>query len=758
LRALSKPLAFLLTALVSLLSVVPTFPNQLDKRLQNLAARAQDRATWPLLRRLAATLPDAERRGRAYLVLGYREYDSGEFEAATGDLRSAAETQFSLADHARYYWGEAAYQAGQSSQAIAALEDFTARFPASTLRVAVVEVLTKSLLQVGQPDRALQILTAEAQVRQRPELAVLLAQAYRDSQKPEGAARIFQDIYYAFPLSSQAEAAREALAQLQTELGAGYPEPSEETQTARADIFAGRSRWQEALDEYAGLLESLPRSPLASRWRLGRARCLIRLGQTDSAIDLLTNGIKPTPDVDPQRLGLLVDAYFRKSDREAAEIVLDQLRKLYPQSLSYATALDAFGNHHVRQGDWTTAARYYQSLAETFHQTAEGREAHWRLMWSYYLDGDLNRAREGFVQHLTRYPGSSHVPGALYWLARIEEQRGATGDAMALYAFLRQRFVQSYYAVQAGRRVRELQESSTGPGNPVPTAPSASELAQRIAPRGAPALRPCETTPPSAELQPFLVLTDLNLPELAVQYATAKLSDSAEAVELRLALSRLFAAQRKPALALFEARRVAPRYMDFELDDLPEEYWLLLYPQEYLSLVKRYARASNLETHLVLGLIRQESAFNPRATSVANARGLMQILPQTVSRNRRGRARAARRLYNPAYNIQFGTRHLRGLLTNLGAVPEQALAAYHAGESRVKSWLSTRTFQEPPEFLETIPIPSTRAYVEAVLRDAGIYRQLLDPSAKYASCRQGPGQRSTPTTAVNFVIGRDEER
>ena len=137
----------------------------------------------------------------------------------------------------------------------------------------------------------------------------------------------------------------------------------------------------------------------------------------------------------------------------------------------------------------------------------------------------------------------------------------------------------------------------------------------------------------------------------------------------------------------------------------------------------------------MLGLIRQESAFNPQARSVANARGLMQILPSTVSNTRRGKNLAARRLLEPEYNIKFGTQYLRGRLSVLDEVPEQAVAAYHAGEARVKQWRSQSNFQEPAEFLESIPIPSTRVYVEAVLRDAALYRGLLDSSAQFAKCQ-----------------------
>jgi len=113
----------------------------------------------------------------------------------------------------------------------------------------------------------------------------------------------------------------------------------------------------------------------------------------------------------------------------------------------------------------------------------------------------------------------------------------------------------------------------------------------------------------------------------------------------------------------------------------------------------------------------------------------MQILPQTASRSRRGRAREARKLFDPAYNVRFGCRYLRDLLKASEGSFERALAAYHAGDFRVKDWLGKNSFREPAEFTEAIPIPATHAYVEAVLRDAAIYRQLLSGTAKFARCR-----------------------
>ena len=66
--------------------------------------------------------------------------------------------------------------------------------------------------------------------------------------------------------------------------------------------------------------------------------------------------------------------------------------------------------------------------------------------------------------------------------------------------------------------------------------------------------------------------------------------------------------------------------------------------------------------------------------------------------------------------------------------PELAMAAYNAGDFRVRDWLSKATFPEPVMFVESIPIPATRAYVELVLRDREVYRQLLTGSPQFAEC------------------------
>ena len=709
----------------------------LGGRLRQLAARAAEKRNWAPLRHYAESAPDSERRGQAYLVLGYREYEAAEYPTAADDLRQAAETGFSLADFAKYYWVLAARQAGQSGQAVDALDGYAERFPTSALRVEALALVAELLLETGQPERAMGALAAEPRVRQRPPLALLLAQAYWDAKRPAEAARRFQEVYYAFPAAAEAKAAADALDRLRAELGTNFPQPTQEIQTARAELLWAKSGSKDALAEYDALLQAYPDSPFVPRWKIGRARCLVRLKQGDQAIESLPDSFPADPGIDAQRLATLVEAHLQRADLPAMFRALDQLRTLYPQSASYAAALSVAGNHFVRGGDWKTASDCYQPLADGFPASDFAPEASWRVAWAHYLQRDLAAATSAFANYVTRYPDAPHVAAALYWLGRMAAERGAAPEARALYIALQTRFVHSYYALQAEQRLREM-ASEPAPeaksGESQPLTPLAA-LAYQLPPRPPSPVPACPPATPSEVLQPFLTLQGLSLENLGEQYLLAMLVDRPEATEQLLILGRLRAEQRNPSAALLDARRAMPKYAEYEFSEIPPEVWNLLYPRDYWQLVKRQARTNGLDPYMVMGLIRQESAFNPRATSSANARGLMQILPQTASRTRRGRAREARRLYDPAYNVRFGCRYLRDLLKASEGSFEQALAAYHAGDFRVKDWLGKNSFREPAEFTETIPIPATHAYVEAVLRDAAIYRQLLSGTAKFARCR-----------------------
>lgn len=136
---------------------------------------------------------------------------------------------------------------------------------------------------------------------------------------------------------------------------------------------------------------------------------------------------------------------------------------------------------------------------------------------------------------------------------------------------------------------------------------------------------------------------------------------------------------------------------------------------QHRPLVERYAGESALEPALVMSVVRAESSGDPRAVSRVNARGLMQIMPDTHIEVKRRFGLPDGDLFEPAYNLRVGTTYLRYLLDRFDEDPHLALAAYHMGPTRVARILRQNPGLTGPQLVARHANPTTRAYVGVVL-------------------------------------------
>jgi soluble lytic murein transglycosylase len=81
-------------------------------------------------------------------------------------------------------------------------------------------------------------------------------------------------------------------------------------------------------------------------------------------------------------------------------------------------------------------------------------------------------------------------------------------------------------------------------------------------------------------------------------------------------------------------------------------------------------------------------------------------------------------LLNPSINLELGTTNLKQVLDRFGGQVEYTLAAYNAGDTPVRQWLSSNDYKDVPEFVESIPYSETREYVQAIMRNREMYRAL----------------------------------
>jgi len=677
--------------------------------LAHAPRKSKSASTYSRLKAFAALHSGEDLGARAALALGYYDYTQRRY--AEAERWFARAENDSLLREYGVYWGAIAHRArGDNARALPQLEAFRRDFPESVMIEQAVEALAEAALALGRPERALEALATYRKVETKPALLLLRAQANERSERVQSAAADYAAVYYGFPLSEEAKKASGRIGVVRRALGAKFPGVPPGQQLARAEALYDRHLWRDARAEFSRLL---PLSRGADRDRAGLrvAQCRVALHASPSVLASLRLS---DPAADAERLAALARWYsVHHRERELLDTT-ERLAAQYPSSRWAEDALAAAGHFFWAQLDRRRAAEYYRRVLARFPSGNSARMAHWRVAWAAYLES-LPEAAELLEEHLRRFPGSPFAPDALYWLGRSAERGGGAPGARNFYAQLIERFPENYFARQAAQRMRGL-----GPG-PASGPELLSLLPRAAAPAALNEAVPQAAAGPWKRAQALRTIAFDASAELELRAAYAK--TGAPRLLLEAAHAELAAGHVLSAIAT--AREVFPELESRRLEEGPEDAWRLVYPLVFQDLLEREASRAELDPMLVAGLIRQETAFQPEAVSPAGAVGLMQLRPRTAQRlARRLKLRYSRaRLLQPEYNLRLGTAYLADLARRYGVL-EAALATYNAGEDHVAEWQAERSYEEPAEFVESIPFRETHDYVLLVIRNAGIYRRL----------------------------------
>jgi soluble lytic murein transglycosylase len=170
--------------------------------------------------------------------------------------------------------------------------------------------------------------------------------------------------------------------------------------------------------------------------------------------------------------------------------------------------------------------------------------------------------------------------------------------------------------------------------------------------------------------------------------------------------------------------------------------WQIAYPNAFRDPIERHCRTADVDPHLLLALIREESALDPKAFSWAGALGLSQLMlatARTVARPLKLQKVTQESLLEPDQNIRLGSWYLGTLIKRFEGNKAHALAAYNAGPQLVDRWRAERPQAELDEWIEAIPFSETRGYVKRVLRSYNTYKLLYARSAPLQTVsRSGP--------------------
>lgn len=161
--------------------------------------------------------------------------------------------------------------------------------------------------------------------------------------------------------------------------------------------------------------------------------------------------------------------------------------------------------------------------------------------------------------------------------------------------------------------------------------------------------------------------------------------------------------------------------------EVEDENLAYLYPLPFKDVIFTASEKQKLNPWHSISLIRQESAFNPNARSIANALGLMQVIPPVAIEDAKKLGIVnfePEMLLDPAMAVQIGTYHLSQLFLHFESSLIASTAGYNAGRPPVYSWLKHYSHPIPYVFIERISFAETRKYVRSIIRNYITYSRI----------------------------------
>jgi len=649
----------------------------------------------------------------AWLVVGYAHFIDKDYAKAIEPLNRAKPMAGDLGDYIAYYLGTCYLQTGRQAEGMAALANFGTAYPDSLMIRDAHLSYANALLTEGRAAEAAELLEKD-RLPARADIELAIGKSYAALGQSPKASDALGNVYYNMPASADADAAYAELKKLSI---ATQPTPAQ--RKTRADLLMKARRYSDAADEYRELAaRATPADRPAAE--LALADALHRGGRNREAKAELSTLVGATPEQNAQRFYILGEVAWASDQNELFYQLVDQLRQMAPTSSWLESALLSVANLHLVHHEYDQSLDAFRELQQRFPKGSRASYAHWKAAWLTLRMGRNDEAKKLFEEQIAVYPGGNEANAAVYWRARLAEEDNDSAMARAFYQKLSDRYRNYYYAELARQRLKQLPAAADPPGQ--------YSLLDRIPPlEHGEKVTLAEAPPDDLHYQKAKLLGNGGLIDLAVRELDKAASDDQDRSWAPAETAQLYIDTGHYDRAIEVMKRSVPSYFAVDIPILPREYWEALFPRPFWSDLKKFSVANGLDPYLVASLIRQESEFNPIAVSRANAVGLMQLLPRT---GKQVAHQVAMKRYNPSQlytapvNLELGTHYFRGMVDQFGGSFEQALAAYNAGSDRVEEWMGQGKYRDAAEFVESIPFTETREYVQAIMRNANVYRQL----------------------------------
>ncbi|HQU81828.1 MAG TPA: transglycosylase SLT domain-containing protein [Pyrinomonadaceae bacterium] len=665
----------------------------------------------------------------AKLLRARIRFENNDFNGAAQILNTNLfKEKTELGDYALWLRGRALQSSGNHAEAMNAFENLVKDFPTS-LRAANSKILwANSALTSGNAAQIPNFLK-DLNDKNNADALLLTAKAFEQTQNQTEAIKFYRKVYFYGAGTNAAKEAEAKLVSLGQDLN---PNSAEEIQT-RADKLFNAKNYAESAKSFDMLLQNFPNanSPQIQLKRLVTYANLKQMPNAQNAFLAIPANAKEKEDAYYElTLGYAKNRLFAN-----ARTTVEEMRRNLPNSKSIPKTYAAAGTQAREAKNKIEEQNFFRTALAAYPNAVEVAGAQFELAWLEHESKNYQTSSQMLTEHLARYvdKDTTNRGKAGYWAARDSELAGKIPEACALYDGVLHRYAANWYGYLALQRLTGLrgrgqcQTPSNFPANSLIPKAVANLKTVTVAPETATA-KELERAEKSDELS-TVGLFDWAIDELQEAQKTASNSP-----KINLALAKYFRLKGDNVSALLALAKSYPDYSQMNPEEMGREEWDIFYPLTNWDDIKKWAKARDLDQYQVAGLIRQESVFNPRAKSGANAYGLMQLLVPTarMMAKKYGSAITAidgNTLFNPSLNIELGTAYIREQFNAFGRI-EYVAAAYNAGPGRVPPWRA-RLPPEMDEFVEAVPFKETKAYIQGVIRNSAQYRRLYDENGNF---------------------------
>jgi soluble lytic murein transglycosylase len=651
---------------------------------------------------------------------GYHAYRDHDLPIAIDRLGYASDHFPQLADYALYYRGLAQRDSGDLAASAATFEMLIRDYPES-VTIAQAEValsddylrLTRAADAAAAASRA---IASAKNAKVEPSARLALARALAAEGDARGAYHELMTLRESNPRGIHDAEARS----FASSLLASNPEVANVNSVAHhrdeAALLLREGQPSLALQEISAGLAMSPPPSLRAAFIFMKAQALKPHPEQAEAAYSQYLRLAPTGPSAPAALDALALIYWHREDRDLARATFGKLIARFPASHYAPGAMLRIGRIYEEDHKYDLARAEYAKLLARYPSSESGDDARFRLPWTFYMTRRYGDAAKSFAA-MRAHPGSEAGARDMftYWEARAKEKSGDSAGARALYVLCAESIDSNYYPELARRKI------DAG----LPDLPAASAADPRFDPNLA---APAGSA--SFHVDRVLALRELGLKELEAGELMQLESHVAGDPDLRGFVLAGLQSSGAYYDAIVAASKMEKRG---ELSHPAAER--IRYPRAYWDLIASKTNGDGLDPYLVVSLMRQESWFNPDATSVSDAQGLMQLLPSTATRMVRENGLAVAQpvnLYDAGTNVELGTVYLKQLLAMFNGNEIRAVAAYNAGEHAVIGW-NEKFPGADDEWVENIGYHETRDYVKRVIGNQREYRMLYGTGTQSAS-------------------------